>query len=154
MVKFLAAKRADGGLHPMDDKGRDAVAKLARDKMVMVEVKQQRHLEHHRLYWVLMGLCWEQMDDPLRWPDVEDFSDSVKIMAGLRRTIWAPNGDVYYSPGSIAFHNMDQTVFAAFFDRVCDVIARDFLPGVSSQTLYDEVSLIVGAAFMPQRMAA
>lgn len=137
----------------MDENGEAAVAKLKQDALVMVEIVQRRHLEHHRLYWVLMGIVWDQCDTE-RWPTVDDFSDSVKVTAGLRRSIFLPDGNVIYSPGSIAFRNMDQTVFAAFFDRVCDVIARDFLPGISSQTLYDEVSLIVGAAFMPQRMAA
>jgi hypothetical protein len=152
MVKFLAVRQGNA-LRPMDQKGEAAVARLSVGVLVIIEVKQQRHLEHHRLYWVLMGLVWDQCDTE-RWPTVDDFSDSVKVMAGLRRSIFLPDGNVVYSPGSIAFHNMDQTVFAAFFDRVCDVIARDFLPGVSSQTLYDEVSLIVGAAFMPQRRAA
>jgi len=57
-------------------------------------------LEHHRLYWVLMGIVWDQCDTE-RWPTVDDFSDSVKVMAGLRRSIFLPDGNVIYSPGSI-----------------------------------------------------
>lgn len=151
-MKFLMVKHLNA-LRPVDEPAEMAFAKIKADSLVMVEIKQPRHLQMHRLYWVLMGLVWEQCDSE-RWPTVEDFSDSVKVMAGLRRSIFLPNGDVCYSPGSIAFHNMDQLVFATFFDRVCDVIARDFLPGVTVDTLYEEVSYIVGAAFMPKKMAA
>jgi hypothetical protein len=152
MAIILAFKRGRT-FRAADNTDEAVLAKIPEGALVKIEIKRPRHLEHHRLYWVLMGIVWQQSDTE-RWPTAEDLSDSVKIMAGLRRTIFLPDGTVIYSPGSIAFHNMDQLVFAAFFDRVCDVIARDFLPGVSSQILYDEVSLIIGAAFMPQRQAA
>src|SRR5438477_11475086 len=101
MVKFLAARQGNT-LRAMDEKGEAAIAKLSQGKLVMVEVRQERHLEHHRLYWVLMGIVWDQCDTE-RWPTVDDFSDSVKVMAGLRRSIFLPDGTVIYSPGSIAF---------------------------------------------------
>src|SRR6266700_6347105 len=142
MAKLLMIKHLNA-LRPVDVAAEEAFAKIKQDALVMVEIKQPRHLEHHRLYWVLIGLVWEQCDTE-RWPTPEDFSDSVKITAGLRRSIFLPDGGVIYVPGSIAFANMDQIVFAAFFDRVCYVIARDFLPGITVDTLYEEVSFIVG----------
>jgi hypothetical protein len=147
MVKYLNA------LRPVDEADCDLFDKLKQNVHVLVDIKQQRHLKFFRLYWVLMQVVWTQSQHD-RWPTKEELSDAVKVMAGLRNPIFLPDGNVVYRPGSIAFHNMDELTFAAFFDRVCDVIARDFLPGITSETLYEEVSFIVGAAFMPKRIAA
>lgn len=149
----LLMRKWMGGLRPVDDRAEEAFARIKNEALVKIEIKMERHLEHHRLFWVLMTLVWQQCDS-VRWPTVEDFADSVKIMAGLRRNIFLPDGAVIYSPGSIAFRNMDQIVFAAFFERVCDVIAIHFLPGITKNTLYEEVGAIVGPAFMPRRIAA
>jgi hypothetical protein len=152
MAKFLVTKHMNA-LRAVDDAGEAMLGKLTSGHHYMIEIKRPRNIEFFRLYWVLMNLVWQQTDTE-RWPTVEDFSDSVKITAGLRRSIFLPSGDVVYSPGSIAFRNMDQLTFDAFFERVCDVIAREYLPGVTTDALYEEVAFIVGASFMPTRKAA
>src|ERR1700676_1907368 len=122
MAKILMVKHLNA-LRPVDDADQDLFAKIKNNAMVLADIKpprNQRHLEFFRLYWVLIELVRAQLENE-RWPTKEELSDSIKVMAGLRRSIFLPNGDVIYSPGSIAFHNMDELTFAAFFDRVCDV---------------------------------
>ena len=41
---------------------------------------------------------------------------------------------------------MDQTEFSKFYDRVCDILAKHFLPGVTSAELKAEVSLMIGVS--------
>ena len=75
-----------------------------------------------------------------------------KAQGNLQANIAAGRGTTFAYTGAPGTSPLP--TFAAFFDRVCDVIARDFLPGVTTETLYEEVSYIVGAAFMPKRIAA
>lgn len=150
MAKFLAQKHF-GSLRPVDDTGEDALRKIGQGQVVTVEVKQSRNIKHHRMFFALMTLVWNQMDQE-KYPTVEDFVEVVKIAAGHRKRIVTPRGEVGFIPRSIAFHKMDQTAFDAFYDRVCDLLAKHFLPGVTNAELKREVSLMIGAA--PDRAEA
>jgi hypothetical protein len=143
MSKFLVAKML-GALRPVDEAGEDALRKIGQGEIIQIELRRPRNIKHHRLYWALVTLVHQNMDGD-RYPTVEDLHAAIKISAGLRTRIELPNGEVGYVPGSIAFHKMDQTAFAEFFDRVCDLVAKYFLPGVTSEDLKNEVELMIGA---------
>lgn len=142
MSRFLAQKTL-GSLRPADEAGEEALRKIGQGELVMVEVKKSRNISFHRLYWALITLVQHNMDGD-RYPTVEDFHAAVKIAAGLRTRIELPNGEVGFIPGSIAFNKMDQTEFSAFFDRVCDLISKHFLPGVTNDELRVEVESMTG----------
>lgn len=143
-MKFVCRKLM-GTLRPVDPVGEDALAKIKNNDLVMVEVKRARSIQHHRLYWALIGKVWENVDQML-FPSADNLSDCIKIMAGHRIMIAMPDGSTAFQAKSIAFHRMDQTEFSAFYERVCDVIAEHFLPGVTSAELRAEVELMIGAA--------
>lgn len=142
MTKFLAAKQL-GSLRPVDEAGEGALRKFGQGEIVQVEIKRRRNIQHHRLYWALISTVHENMDGD-RYPTPDDLHAAIKIAAGYRTRIELPNGEVGFIPGSIAFHKMDQTEFDAFFDRVCDLVAKYFLPGVTSELLKHEVSVMIG----------
>jgi hypothetical protein len=87
-----------------------------------------------------MAKVWENTD----YPSVEALSGAVKVAAGIRTEFALPNGTVGWIPGSISFAKMDQTEFNEFYNKVCDLIAAHFLPGVTSEELKHEVSLMIG----------
>jgi len=141
-MRFLMVKRL-GSLRPVDNAGEEALRKLANGKMVEVEIKRPRNVQFHRMYFALITLVWEQLDEE-RYPSVEDLHAAIKIAAGLRTRIELPDGTVGFIPGSIAFHRMDGTAFSAFYDKVCDLISRHFLPGVTNAELKAEVEAMIG----------
>lgn len=134
-----------GALRPADDAGRDALAKIGNGEIVSVEVKRPRNIRHHRMYWALLSIVHENLDGD-RYPTVDDLHAAVKIAAGLRTRIELPDGTVGFIPGSIAFHKMSQDDFSAFYDRVCGLVAKHFLPGVTSEQLKAEVAQMIGMA--------
>lgn len=142
MARFLAQKHL-GSLRPADEAGEDALRKIGNGEVVSIELKRPRNIKHHRMFWALMTIVHSNMDEA-RYPTVEDLVAAVKIAAGLRTRIVLPNGDVGFIPGSIAFHKMDQSEFGAFYDKVCDLLAKHFLPGVTSEQLREEVEIMTG----------
>jgi hypothetical protein len=142
VTRFLASRYLNS-LRPTDEAGEDALRKIGNGELVQVEIKKPRNIRHHRLFWALMTVVWQNLDQD-RYPTVEDLAAAIKIAAGLRTRIELPNGDVGFIPGSIAFHKMDQTEFSEFYERVCDLIAKHFLPGVTSEELKGEVEIMVG----------
>lgn len=113
--------------------------------LVQIEVKRPRNIQHHRLYFALVSLVWDNIDHD-RYPSVEDLHGAIKIAAGLRTRIELPDGTQGFMPGSIAFHKMSQDDFSSFYSKVCDLVARHFLPGVNSEDLKREVESMIGAA--------
>lgn len=141
-MKFLARKDL-GHLSPVDPAGEEALRKLKFGDVVTVEIKKPRNGNHHRLYWALLGVVFDNQE---QYETVEQLHSALKIAAGIYDPLTMPNGTVYKIPGSIAFDKMDQTEFSAFYDRVCDLIAQHFLPGVTSAELRAEVAQMTGIA--------
>lgn len=141
-MKFIAQKHL-GALRPADEAGQEALRKLGNGELVTVEVRKSRNIRHHRLFWALMTIVHQNLDGD-RYPTVEDLTAAVKIAVGLRTRIELPSGEIGFIPGSIAFNKMDQTAFSEFYNRVCDLIAKHFLPGIDSEALKDEVEIMCG----------
>lgn len=139
-----------GSLRPSDAAGEDALRKLGNGQLVEVEIKRPRNIKFHRMYWALVTLVWDNID-LYRYPTAEDLHAAIKIAAGLRTRIELPDGTIGFIPGSIAFHKMDETEFSAFFDRVCELIAKHFLPGVTNEELRQEVAGMLGIT--PEQLA-
>lgn len=140
-MKFLARKDL-GHLTPVDAAGEEALRKLRFGDVVTVEVKKPRNGKHHRLYWALIGIVFDNQD---RYETTEQLHNALKIAAGIYTPLEMPGGVVHKVPGSISFESMDQTAFSQFYDRVCDLIAQHFLPGVSVEDLKAEVEQMIGA---------
>jgi hypothetical protein len=142
MARFLAQKVLSG-LKPVDANGEEALRKIKAGAVVMVEVKRPRNVAFLRQYWALVDIVWENMDSD-RYPSPEDLHAAIKIAAGIRTRIELPNGEVGFIPGSVAFHKMDEAAFHKFYDRVCDLVAKHFLPGVDQDELRAEVERLIG----------
>ncbi len=144
MARFLVTKQL-GVLRPVDEQGEEALRHIKHGAIVEVEVRTKRRIKHHRLFWALISKVWENIDHD-DFPTPENLADTVKLCVGVREPLILPDGAVSYKPGSIAFHKMDQAEFAAFYDRVCDLLIRRFLPGVTNEQLRHEVELMTGLA--------
>lgn len=151
----IVCRKIMGALEPVDEVGRDALKKVKTGDLVTVEFKRARNIDHHRKYWALVSIIWDNQphirdeagNDTLRYPTTEDLHAAIKIAAGYRTRVELPDGTLGFIPGSIAFHKMDQTEFDEFYDRVCDLVAKYFLPGVEKDALKAEVAEMIGAGF-------
>ncbi len=149
MVKVLMAKHL-GSLRPIDEAGEIVLQGMAMQAVVEVEIRRIRNVQHHRLFWALMSLVWEQIDDKERFPTVEDLVTEVKIITGhYTRRDMVVEGKRYpvLTPKSISFAAMDQTTFSAFFERCVDWVVTNILPGVSRDDLREELELMTGIKY-------
>lgn len=137
---FIAINRL-GVLAPVDQQGRDVMAKLKMGQQVQIEVKRARNPKQHRLYWALIGLCHSQQST---YATQEDLSDAIKIAVGHCTQYPLLNGKVMMKPKSIAFANLGQTAFDEFFQRVVHLVITRILPGVEEADLRRELEEMVG----------
>lgn len=141
-MKFLARKEF-GHLTPVDSGGEDALRKIKFGSTVQITVKQPRNVQHHRKYFALLNMVFENQE---RYATRDELHAALKVSAGIYTPVTLPSGTEVRIPGSIAFHEMDQTEFSEFYDKCCELISKHFLPGVPSETIKAEVQNMIGTA--------
>ena len=125
-----------GRLVPTDEAASAALAKLKLGADVQVEIKRPRNILHHRKFFALMQLVYQNQE---HYDSIEHLIAALKTAVGHCDLVPGKGGTLIALPKSIAFHNMDQTAFEEFYDRCIDIVAKHFLPGVDRDELRREV---------------
>lgn len=116
----------------------EAIARIPSGKLATITIKRPRSIKWHALYWTLVTLV---SDNSSYSPD--DVHNLLKLKAGLVRELRERDGTVWRIPDSIAFDAMDGIQWAAYWDKVVDVVLAEFMP-VSPETLKQELSALCG----------
>lgn len=142
----FAAIRHGLELRPTDDAGRLVIQSLRLHDQVMVEVKQARSLQQHRLYWGLIRTVHENLPEELEknFPRPESLSKAILESLDYVDTLTGLDGKQFRQVKSIAFHNMDATEFNDLMEEAIDLVTTRLIPGLGSADLMEEVTEMVG----------
>lgn len=135
-MKILCRKTLSGHLCPIDDAGRMAVWRLPAGETVAVEFKRPRNLGHHKKFWALVSLIYQNQT---HYNSPEALCDVIKVLAGYCVVTRGKGGREIHIPKSISFAAMDQTEFDQFWDRVVTVVCEQIIPGLSRKDLETEL---------------
>ena len=105
---------------------------------VKVEVVKPRSIQHHRWFFALVRMVWENIDHE-RYPSEDDLRAALTISAGHRIRIELPGGEVAYMARSIAWDKMDQLEFREFTERCLDAIYKHFIPGLHNEAVRRQI---------------
>ena len=133
----LFMRRNLSGLEPADG------AEMPRVKVgdvVKVRISQPRNTKHHRKFFALMKLVFENQE---YYDTLDDLIFAVKAATGHCKVYEKPDGTTFFAPRSIAFSNMDQTAFNLFYDRVLELVCTRIIPGLDDGDLRVEIERIV-----------
>ena len=135
-MKLLCRKTLAGQLAPIDDAGREAIGRLSMEDIVSVEFRRPRNIGHHRKFFALVNLIYMNQT---RYRSPDELLDAIKVLAGHSFPVRLRNGTEVRVPKSIAFHNMDQVEFDAFWDRVVTVVCEQIIPNLNREDLEREL---------------
>jgi len=130
MPNIIAAKTPDGSLMPLHEY-EDDLQYIGQGEMVNVKVTRSRNIWMHRRFMAMCRALWNLDQVHKEFKSIEEVIDQVKISAGHCTVRNYASGDEKYivkTPKSIAFANMDDTEFNAFYNRAVDGVLRDILP--------------------------
>jgi hypothetical protein len=130
------AKRIGDTLWAADDVSQVELARVPQDKLVHVEIRQERNGAMHRLYFVLVGIVARAFDEQ---PDDVDYK--LRIAAGHYTEVRFPDGAVEKRPMTIRWAKMDQVAFGAFFENIVRVVYR--LYGILPEDAQRELDAIL-----------
>lgn len=136
MTMILMRKGLAGRLEPVDDAGRDFLAKIAAGSVVSAEVKRPRNIGHHRKFFALVNMIWQNQT---RYKSPDELLDAIKVHIGHATAMTLRDGTEVRVPKSISFASMDQAAFDAFWDRVVQVVCAEIIPGLNRDDLEREL---------------
>lgn len=145
-MKVTAIKYTDI-LH-VDEACKDEFAGIANGTAVTVEVKRERNVKFHRMFFALLTHVWDSVDHD-RFGSKDALLDALKLDAGVVFTYRDLRGNILQRPGSIAFAAMDQDAFKVFFNRVADLVCVHVLPGMEPGVLKQQACEMVGVPYEP-----
>lgn len=144
-MKLFARKisnaKGNVGLVPTDAAGEEALRKFKDGAHVTVEVKQPRNPYHHRLFFALLHKVFENQE---RFPTEDHLRLALTYEAGYVKEYAMRDGLLLTVPDSISYEEMDQKAFEDYFNRVCDIILRDYMPGLHRSELIAELEDMMG----------
>jgi hypothetical protein len=120
----------------------ERIRELPAGKALKVTVSQPRRSSpQNRLYWSLLGVVCENLDQPI---EPEHLHDWLKLKLGMTTPIRQRNGEIVQVPRSIAFDKMEHGEFTAYFARVKTLIVDQLIPGLNSEALEREARAMLG----------
>lgn len=134
MADFICIKQLNT-LVPVDDQGREALAKIGHGKQVTVSVKRARNPYHHRKLFALLGIVLSNQE---HYKDTDQLLAACKLATGHCDLVKTKHG-VIGLPKSIAFHAMDQIAFSDFYEKAVQWVVEEVIPGLSAKDLNAEV---------------
>lgn len=104
---------------------------------VAVDITKPRHPKHHRLVMSLMQLVLDSQEGLLT---IDQLLTVVKIKMGRAQPyVDSASGKTYWVPESISYASMDQGEFDVFWQDLKNLVARDYLPGMTPEQVDDAI---------------
>ena len=128
-------------LHPTDDEGAAALARIKEGTEVSVEVKRSRNARHLALYWSVIHALFEHQD---RYASAENLSDAFKVASGLTDTFVLPTGKEFHVPRSISFGKMGQDDMDKFWGNFVRVMCEGVLPRMDEEAVRHILNMVDG----------
>lgn len=142
MAIFYAIRKGNG-LVPDGVESSAEFSKIPFGKPVRVEVRQQRNIGHHRLYWVMVQRIASAIGS-----EPDNVSDMLKVATGHCTVVHSKTMGTVRLPRSISFAKMDQTAFHDFFELCVQIIYTEW--GIGREDILSAVSDLL----MPGEYAA
>ena len=136
MTAAAWCKEIGGKLVPADAASQAILSKIKTGEVVQVEVKRPRNSAHHRKFFALLNVVFENQE---AYESPDHLLLALKYAVGHCEIVIAKDGSKMPLGRSIAFHKMDQSEFEAFYEKCLDIVAKYFLPGVETDALRAEV---------------
>ncbi len=113
------------GLVPQYEDDLDEKRKLKLGEFYTAEIKVQRNVRFHRLFFALVKTAWEYLPEQASsgFRDMDGFRKYLTVAAGYYEPFFSPvRGEWLEIPKSISFDKMDESEFRDLYERVKGVI--------------------------------
>ena len=139
----ILLRRHLGSLKPVNRDAYEFIEKIKPGQIVRGDLKRVRNPRQHALYWAAINLCFEHQE---RYATRQQLHNAIKVAVGYYDEQPGPGGRTLTVPKSIAFGNMPQDEWEAFFDKFIKLICEKIIPNTDDAELRAELESMVGIA--------
>jgi hypothetical protein len=132
---IFVVKNTDGHLVPFANYDREKFDDLPLDKVLRVNIAQQRSQPRHRLYRVVLRQVVKNTD---LFVDEDSLHKTLLLGCGVIEPVLTVTGEIIMTPSSTAFDAMKEDKFKAYFDQALNIISTNIIPGVDIEELLEE----------------
>jgi hypothetical protein len=120
---------------PFANYDREKFDELALNKVLRVNIAQQRSQPRHRLYRVVLRQVVKNTD---LFVDEDSLHKTLLLGCGVIEPVLTVTGEIIMAPSSTAFDAMKEDTFKAYFDQALNIISVNIIPGVDIEALLAE----------------
>lgn len=135
-------RKTISGFVPVNEAAEEFHRKTKLGNDCTLEGRRPRLLAHHKKFWKLMTLVWENQS---HYATPEQVCNAFKFAIGhYDVTRYKVRGEVieHHELRSISFAAMDQTEFANFYGRAVTFLVTEVIPGLDREELEQEMLLL------------
>lgn len=137
----ILMRRVLDKLVPASSMDADRLREFPSGRAVRVRVTLPRNVGRLRLYFALLRVVHQNMDNP---PPEAKLHEAIKVRLGYSQTIRFKDGSESIVPDSVAFDKMSETDFAEFLERFKDFLTTVIIPGLDKPALEAAANEILG----------
>jgi hypothetical protein len=133
--EILLNKRLDS-LVPADDVAIEALRRIKLGSTIKAKISSPRNMAFHRKFFAMMQIVLKNQS---HYKTMDTLLTVCKIETGHCEVVRTKkHGDIFV-PKSIGVTKMTGDEFSAFYDRACDWVEKEVIPGLKRKELDAEV---------------
>ena len=139
MIIYL--RRHLNSLVPSDSLQLDLLKSIGRDETVKCKITKPRNLKHHKKYWAMVNMIFENFPHQLEplFKTANDLHHEFKLQCGMFDTHTTLGGKETIKVRSIKFEAMDQTAFEEYYEQCLHVVAKYIMPGITAEEIRNQI---------------
>lgn len=130
------------GFVPETDDDFEVKRKLKIGNTYELTIKEVRNPLFNRKFHAMIRVAWDYLPEDMqnKFGNIDNFRYMTEIKAGFCEMVFDPvSGFVTYRPMSTAFDKMTESQFEKVYNGVLDVILRDYLPHINSDSFTEQI---------------
>lgn len=141
MATALILKRYGPALYAADGLAEADLRELPANVELKATLTRPRSLPQHRLYFAMLQKVCDNLERPV---SRETLHEWIKLRCGVVELVPLKSGEVEEVAGSVAFDQMDQIAFNAFFERAAELLCEHIIAGMDKPALLAEAREMLG----------
>ena len=129
----LLCKKRSGMLSPADARARSIVQHMSLGECAYAQIRRARNPKLHRKFFALVQFAfdnWRVHDAPAA-QNIDRFRKDLTIAAGFYEVVLGIDGKSHLEAKSIAWDKMGEEEFTPLYEKVVEVLAEGFIPGMT-----------------------
>ena len=135
-MKLLVEKTHNGYIPAFDSDYE--LRKLDKHKVgekFWIDIKIARNYLFHKKYFAMLKLAFENQE---KFQDLTEFRLLAQMKAGYYKEVKTEKG-IVYMPSSISYDSLDNTAFEQLYNKVHDVLWKEYFSGIDNEVLQNEI---------------